>query len=506
MFHIWLTVFIFFGSVWEVHCEEYKCCNKSANGFNCNNSFESLPTSSRVFENHAKASSVCKNYPAYKTKNGLVKELRNVSIESRCELCNVPGSVHLFTNNHAICSTCLGNIENYLEPECPICLFADEEEPVEVFQCLHSLHEACRPTSLTRCPICRSQITKSIKGLQRSEILSKNNAEEANEFDEEPVPVVVFMRKRSTEAREYRGYSHDYSSLHAQARPDRSLNLMQRFGQVESGMMKRTKLDELASQVISSQQNLSQHRYEKVALDPEEAQNDNERLAALAAREFFVLVDRSLGMSIPHQLRIGRQAYQPSSLWDSAKFATTSIVQLASALDVDNRVTVMFWNGNKGNLLEKEVHIVSSQGECEQIFRRQIPRGTSELGFAFNEIYGSHLQALFRKDEPFTVIVLTANVPTDMQRIDSFFNKITKENGLEVQGKETRAAFTMVNLGTNRRVSEVFSDLKNRLVYHQHLNVDLIEVKHADFLFGIGPHFGQTGVGPFALVWNAIFD
>ena len=490
--YLFATIFLF-SFLGRAQCEEYKCCNNSANGFNCKNSYDSLPTAPRNFIDHNKASLVCKNYPSYKTESGAIKNILLARRHDHCELCQTPGESQQVGENHFICRTCLGNIENYLAPECPICL-GDEDESLEIFQCKHSLHEACRPRSMTECPICRSTINRSIKGLKRADIIGAKSENRANDFDEEPIPLLVFMKHRNLER------NHHMPSLNSSDRAG-----IERFGQVESGLMKRSTLDELAGQVISSQQKLNDHRYEQVALDPEQARSEDERLAALTAREFFILVDRSLGMSIPHKLMVGKHAYQPSSLWDSAKLATSSIVDLASALDVDNRVTVMFWNGNNKHL-EKDIHIVSSAGECEQIFRRQSPRGTSELGLAFNSIYRSHLKALFEKDEPFTVVVLTANVPTDMGRIDSFFNKVVKENSLEVVGKETRAAFTMVNLGTNSRVSEAFFDLKNRLVYYQHLNVDLIEVKHADFLFGIGPHLGQKGVGPFALVWNAIFD
>ncbi|MFK7826679.1 MAG: hypothetical protein AB8G05_21235 [Oligoflexales bacterium] len=196
----WLFIIIFFGLVQNVHCEEYKCCNKSANGFNCRNSYELLPTSPRTFESYEQASSVCKNYSAYKTLSGVVTELKSISDGASCGLCQKPGSLHSIANEHSICSTCLGNIENFYQPACPICL-EEDDEPIEVFQCLHSFHESCRQNSISDCPICRMKISHSIKGLKMSEIISKNSIGNANEFDEEPVPLLVFMRMRKAQAR-----------------------------------------------------------------------------------------------------------------------------------------------------------------------------------------------------------------------------------------------------------------------------------------------------------------
>lgn len=375
-----------------------------------------------------------------------------------------------------------------MEPNCSICL-EEDDEPIEIFQCKHNIHQACHDSSIVNCPVCRTTISHSLKGVKKSEILRINNSADASEFDEEPTSFVVMMNKRN----------------HQSVVPESPLHLKHRFGVVENGLLMPLKLDELASQLMASLQTLTDQRYVKVALDPEQAKNDHERLAALEAREIFILVDRSLGMSSPHRFTLGRNAFQTSTLWEVARYATTSIVQVASALDSTNPVKLMLWNGEYEKLV-KEMHYVSNKRECDQIFRKQSPKGTSELGMALEDLYKTKLDSLLQNGEPFTAIILTASVPNDMNRVERFFEHMTKEHQLEMEGKETRAAFSVINLGSNRRVSEAFNDLKNRLIFDQQLRVDLLEVNHANYLFGVGSHLGQQGVGPFAILWDAIFD
>ena len=49
-------------------------------------------------------------------------------------------------------------------------------------------------------------------------------------------------------------------------------------------------------------------------------------------------------------------------------------------------------------------------------------------------------------------------------------------------------------------------DLDDNLIRELRVNVDIVDTKEDNFLFGTGRYSGEEGVGPFALFWDALYD
>jgi len=282
-------------------------------------------------------------------------------------------------------------------------------------------------------------------------------------------------------------------------------SLKQRFGVCENGRIPQEILLSIRNIVQSSQAMMSQEHFEDIVSDPYRARNDQERLAALSAREMFILVDRSGSMNARDEA--------PSSVfrgswtrWDSAKVATKSFVELALSLDPDTEVQIMLWDGALKGRLNSTWKSAGDLSDVDHVFNRMPARGSTPLAEALTEAYRSYWKTLLQRSEPFSVIILTDGAPNDARRVKKFFKAFVRENHLERPGRETLATFSFVQIGDDHGATYFLQDLDDNLIDQMGIQVDLTDVKEDSFLFGTGRYHGRAGIGPFSVLWDAIYD
>lgn len=281
----------------------------------------------------------------------------------------------------------------------------------------------------------------------------------------------------------------------AEAKP-----IKNKYGNTENGKMRQSDLEELAVEVVSSQQAMSNEHYIEVVADPQKAKNDNERLAALSAREIFILVDRSGSMGVSDNNPTG-QSSRKWTRWDSARVAAESIVELALCLDKDNKVEITLWSGSGYKTKE-----ITKINEISKLFSKNSPSGGTPLAGALEDVYNRRLKSLLNKSEPFTVLVLTDGAPNNTSKVKKFFKKIIKNHNLEQYGRETLAAFSFVRMGDDPGAIQFLEDLDDNLIREMNVNVDIVDTKEDNFLFGTGKYKYDSFVGPFAIFWDALYD
>lgn len=273
-----------------------------------------------------------------------------------------------------------------------------------------------------------------------------------------------------------------------------------KYGKTQNGKMRASDLEDLSTEVIGSQKKMSNDHFVEVVADPQKARNDQERLAALSAREIFILVDRSGSMGSNDDNPTGRRS--PSwTRWDSARVAAESIVELALCFDIDNKVEVTLWSG-----IGFKTELIGDVNGISKLFSKNSPSGGTPLAEVLEDVYKRRLKSLLKKSEPFTVLVLTDGAPDDSGRVKKFFKKIIKDHSLESYGRETLAAFSFVRMGDDSGAASFLKDLDDNLVSELNVNVDIVDTKEDNFLFGTGKYTGNPSVGPFAIFWDALYD
>ena len=261
---------------------------------------------------------------------------------------------------------------------------------------------------------------------------------------------------------------------------------------------------DLGREVMMSQEGITNQQYIDIVRDPQMARNDRERLAGLAAREVFILVDRSGSMTLPDNDPTGRHS-RGWTRWDSARIAAQSIIELALCLDVDNRVQTVLWDSTNRGL--RSVHETITQvHEIDSFFASYQPQGGTPLAEALTDTYDKWLHSLLMRSEPFTVVILTDGAPNDTRAVKEFFRRVIRENNLERPGRETLAAFSFVRMGDDPGAKRFLQDLDDNLIPQLNVRVDIVDAKSDNFLFGTDEYFGRSGVGPFALFWDALYD
>ena len=301
-----------------------------------------------------------------------------------------------------------------------------------------------------------------------------------------------------------------------------------KYGVTQNGKMPAPVRQELAQEVEHTMQNMSQEHYEDIVKDPQLARNDQERIAGLSAREVFILVDRSGSMNADDEnpttpskaqgygqqqsMGYGQQQSMGSgssrwSRWDSARVAAESIAELSLTLDQDGKVDIMLWDGDRYGSLQHRYESMTNVSDIRRFFENNRPqRGSTPLAEALEEVYNTHLAGLLRKSEPFTCIILTDGQPNDPAKVKSLFKRIISENNLEQPGRETLAAFSFVRMGDDLGAINFLQDLDDNLIQQLRVNVDIVDTKEDNFLFGTGSFAGKEGIGPFALFWDALYD
>ena len=203
----------------------------------------------------------------------------------------------------------------------------------------------------------------------------------------------------------------------------------------------------------------------------------------------------------------GRSTGQRWTRWDSARVAAESIAELSLSLDQDGKVDIMLWDGDRYSKLQHRYESMTNVSDIKRFFENNRPqRGSTPLAEALEEVYDTHLAQLLRASEPFTVVVLTDGQPNDPSKVKNLFKRIIQENNLEQPGRETLAAFSFVRMGDDQGAINFLQDLDDNLISQLRVNVDIVDTKEDNFLFGTGMYTGREGVGPFALFWDALYD
>lgn len=283
-----------------------------------------------------------------------------------------------------------------------------------------------------------------------------------------------------------------------------SKSIKNKYGVTKNGKMEQGQLEEIAEKVIDTKKRMTQDQYEDLVAFPSHAQNEEEKLAILSAREIFIMVDRSGSMGTRDENPTGAKS-RAWTRWDSARVAAESLSELAISLDADNKVELIFWSGG-ANRLKTKKKTMSKINDISKMFKKHQPSGGTPLAEALEDVYKTRLKSLLKKSEPFTVLILTDGSPNNKSSVKEFFRKIIRENNLEQAGRETLAAFSFIRMGDDQGAIDFLEDLDDNLVKTLNVSVDIVDTKEDNFLFGTGKFVNQEGIGPLAVFWDAIFD
>ncbi len=273
----------------------------------------------------------------------------------------------------------------------------------------------------------------------------------------------------------------------------------------EQGKLTPATLDKIRDTADAGKSSMTQSEYEDVVADPQKAKTDAQRVAGLSAREMIILVDKSGSMEKPDENPTGGSAANWTR-WDSARIAAESLSELMLSLDQNGSVDMMFWEGDQNRKLKSVEEEMRGCGDIQKMFKAHKPGGGTPLHLALEQIYQKKLQGLLQRGEPFTVVVLTDGEPDDPGAVKKFFKKLIKDNNLESDGRETLAAFSFVRMGDDPGAKTFLQDLDDNLIKELDVKVDIVDTKEDNFLFGTGQYKGKEGVGPFALLWDALYD
>ncbi len=289
-------------------------------------------------------------------------------------------------------------------------------------------------------------------------------------------------------------------------------SLKDKLGSTENGTTAPAAKIEMTRAIDDAQKKVDRKRYDEIVANPEAAKNDHERMIALASREIFILIDRSGSMADPDNDPTGQSNSKGSgkngrwTRWDSARVAVKSIMEVALTLDKDASVDVVLWDGDEYGDLRCEKSSATCIQDVDALFTQFKPRATTPLAKVLDDIYNTRLKAIFARNEPATVIVLTDGTPNEPQEVKNSLKRMVIDSKLEQAGRETLAAFSFVQMGDDAGAERFLQDLDDNLIRETGIKVDIADTKKDDFLFGTGAYLGKSGIGPFALLWDAIYD
>jgi hypothetical protein len=292
-----------------------------------------------------------------------------------------------------------------------------------------------------------------------------------------------------------------------------------------AGKMTPSTLEAVSNEVAVGMESLTVGRtqaeaeiaYREMVANPQTAKTDAQKIAAISARELFLLVDRSGSMNKNDNNPITGAPERDWNRWKSAEVAAESLSELMISLDKDNKIDIMFWEGEPTGTLKYFEQTITRCDEIQRMFAAHQPsHGSTPLHLALERVYEQKLRALLTKNEPFTVVILTDGGPDNRPAVKAFFKKIIREHHLEKEGRETLAAFTLVRMGDDPDAVAFSKEIDDNLVakYQGELDtdgtpkvtVDIVDTKEDNFLFGTGKYKGLVGTGPLGLFWEAMFE
>lgn len=295
-----------------------------------------------------------------------------------------------------------------------------------------------------------------------------------------------------------------------------------KYGQMKDGHVAKESLQQISEDARYVQEKYTKEQYLEIVEDPyNNAKTDQEKIAAIAAREIIFMVDRSYSMSDGDQDPTG-QNRRNWTLWRSAEEAAISLFEVALALDSNGKLDVVFWDQNfKLGIVHKEI---TQLAKIQKMFNKHKPRGGTPLAGALKYIYKKKLKKLLDRNEPFTVVVLTDGEPPESEKagVFKFFRDLVSNHNLTAQGRESLAAFSFIQAGDSRSAEDFLNKLDDDLIngytdnhgnYFPSIGIDIVDHKKDNFIFGTGTPAEMTDSngnvsngGPIAIFWNALFD
>ena len=304
------------------------------------------------------------------------------------------------------------------------------------------------------------------------------------------------------------------------------------YSGMENGHVAPASLQKIAEDAAYVQKNYTPQQYQEIVEDPyNNAKNDKERVAAIAAREIIFMVDRSGSMSGTDDDPTGKR--RPNwTLWKSAKEAAISLFEVSLALDANGQLDVFLWSQEFYDRPATIVHEeITQQHQIETLFNLQ-PKGGTPLAEALEHVYQKKLKLLLQRNEPFTVVVLTDGMPSRISmdrneqdpqdKVYKFFRKLVSENRLDLPGRETLAAFSFIQAGDDIGAENFLTALDDNLIEgytdstglrYNSIGIDIVDYKKDNFIFGTGTpeemidsKGNRSKGGPMAVFWDAMFD
>lgn len=395
------------------------------------------------------------------------------SEQSVCNLCaHSSANVRLF-GEQVVCETCEKKTKEYFPDECCVCLDPIGVQDLEIYQCLHTLHESCR-SGMDSCPICRTRIQASVTKIKASELFQpKPSAPSwADIQDDKPVN----------------------TPLHP---------MLSKFGFVEFGRVPGYILRALKQDLIRSLMKIKGGRFELIGVDPSRSDSDQERLAALSAREYFVISDAASSMNSTQVSPLG---YDDKSWtrWKTSKVIAEELVSVALTFDPDNPVELV-----SGHIEYRRLHSVyesvSGKASVGQFYQDLQPKSCSSMPELLEDLYHKRLKRLLEKNEPFTVSIITDSAPENPASFKRLIKQIIVENQLEKPGRESLASIILIGVGDDVALHRFLNDVGQNLVQEIRVNADIVTVATDDLLTGTRNFQGAKGVGPFKVFWNALY-
>ncbi len=256
--------------------------------------------------------------------------------------------------------------------------------------------------------------------------------------------------------------------------------------------------------------------------------DDSEKVYLLSKRQYIYAIDVSSSMSSidnnpPSELPKGYN--KTWTLLDSAKQIAQGMFETVQALDKDNSLGILAWSGlgyGGDNLSFKQAEIKTQQ-QLDDFCNTLEAKGTTPLAEALYKIEEQWLKQCLidsegrllkpQESQPFTVVILTDGQPDNQQAVAKFFTQLVTKYCLFEPARSHLAAFSFVRIGDDDRAKNFLQwlddDLPKQIEENLRLDpsadVDLIDTKEDNFIFGTGSYKGQrSGILP--LLLDAVFD
>jgi len=300
-------------------------------------------------------------------------------------------------------------------------------------------------------------------------------------------------------------------------------NKFQKLLQKDFTTLKNGKQSEESLDLITTSSNAAliefennPQRFNVLVSNPTLAKTNEEKIGIMSAREIILLIDKSASMDSSDfnpQINTISQKQQKWTLWDSARVATESILEVALAMDSNHKIDVTTFPAISENWLavnnDYKLYETGSIVDIQKIFENK-PGGSTPLAEALNSIRKQKLETLLNDNIPFTVVIMTDGIPDNENNVKQFFLNLVRDYRLYENGREYLAAFSFVQMGDNlcatKFLSELDDNMRNYYIKNNVTPVDIIDTKKDNFLFGTDEFENSDWKGPFALLYDAIFD